>query len=133
MSFQCQSGHLLQGSSSRTCQPDLTWTGTQPECIRKKHICCFFYFPPFNLQRLLLKRIQIIVLNLQLMHVSSQRARSMWMWSGWIYPDLASLWSITVKRGTSWRGALSIGSARATALGLERCQSVEVCDSPSVS
>uniref|UniRef100_A0A3Q2QHC0 CUB and Sushi multiple domains 3 n=1 Tax=Fundulus heteroclitus TaxID=8078 RepID=A0A3Q2QHC0_FUNHE len=37
VSFQCQSGHLLQGSSSRTCQPDLTWTGTQPECI--PHAC----------------------------------------------------------------------------------------------
>ena len=36
VSFQCQPGHLIQGSSSRTCQPDLTWTGTQPECIRKK-------------------------------------------------------------------------------------------------
>lgn len=36
VSFQCQPGHLIQGSSSRTCQPDLTWTGAQPECIRKK-------------------------------------------------------------------------------------------------
>lgn len=35
VSFQCQPGHLIQGSSSRTCQPDLTWSGTQPECIRK--------------------------------------------------------------------------------------------------
>lgn len=34
VSFQCQPGHLIQGSSSRTCQPDLTWSGTQPECIR---------------------------------------------------------------------------------------------------
>ncbi|MEQ2287972.1 CUB and sushi domain-containing protein 3 [Ameca splendens] len=37
VSFQCQSGHLLQGSSSRTCQPDLTWTGTQPDCM--PHAC----------------------------------------------------------------------------------------------
>lgn len=37
VSFQCQPGHLIQGSSSRTCQPDLTWSGAQPECIRKKH------------------------------------------------------------------------------------------------
>uniref|UniRef100_A0AAQ4P1M7 CUB and Sushi multiple domains 3a n=1 Tax=Gasterosteus aculeatus aculeatus TaxID=481459 RepID=A0AAQ4P1M7_GASAC len=37
VSFQCQPGHLIQGSSSRTCQPDLTWTGAQPECI--PHAC----------------------------------------------------------------------------------------------
>lgn len=40
VSFQCQPGHLIQGSSSRTCQPDLTWSGTQPECIRRKHKSC---------------------------------------------------------------------------------------------
>uniref|UniRef100_A0A8C7ZCR0 CUB and Sushi multiple domains 3b n=1 Tax=Oryzias sinensis TaxID=183150 RepID=A0A8C7ZCR0_9TELE len=37
VSFHCQPGHLIQGSSSRTCQPDLTWSGTQPECI--PHAC----------------------------------------------------------------------------------------------
>ncbi|XP_070403552.1 CUB and sushi domain-containing protein 3 isoform X11 [Nothobranchius furzeri] len=37
VSFQCHPGHLLQGSSSRTCQPDLTWSGIQPECI--PHAC----------------------------------------------------------------------------------------------
>ncbi|XP_034056770.1 CUB and sushi domain-containing protein 3-like isoform X4 [Gymnodraco acuticeps] len=37
VSFQCQPGHLIQGSSSRTCQPDLMWTGFQPECI--PHAC----------------------------------------------------------------------------------------------
>uniref|UniRef100_A0A4W6DPK5 CUB and Sushi multiple domains 3 n=1 Tax=Lates calcarifer TaxID=8187 RepID=A0A4W6DPK5_LATCA len=37
VSFQCQPAHLIQGSSSRTCQPDLTWSGTQPECI--PHAC----------------------------------------------------------------------------------------------
>ncbi|XP_061670636.1 CUB and sushi domain-containing protein 3 isoform X2 [Syngnathoides biaculeatus] len=37
VSFQCQPGHLIQGSSSRTCQPDLRWSGTQPECI--PHAC----------------------------------------------------------------------------------------------
>ncbi|TRY62369.1 hypothetical protein DNTS_006565 [Danionella cerebrum] len=31
--FHCQTGHLLLGSSTRSCQPDLTWSGTQPECI----------------------------------------------------------------------------------------------------
>ncbi|KAM9738006.1 CUB and sushi domain-containing protein 3 isoform 2-T2 [Menidia menidia] len=37
VSFQCQPGHLIQGSSSRICQPDLTWSGIQPECI--PHAC----------------------------------------------------------------------------------------------
>nr|XP_010764696.1 PREDICTED: complement decay-accelerating factor, GPI-anchored-like [Notothenia coriiceps] len=32
--FQCQQGHLLQGSTTRLCLPDLTWTGVQPSCIR---------------------------------------------------------------------------------------------------
>lgn len=33
--FHCKKGHLLQGSTTRTCLPDLTWSGIQPECIRK--------------------------------------------------------------------------------------------------
>uniref|UniRef100_A0A8C2HQA1 CUB and Sushi multiple domains 3a n=1 Tax=Cyprinus carpio TaxID=7962 RepID=A0A8C2HQA1_CYPCA len=37
VSFQCQPGHLLQGSTTRLCQADLTWSGTQPECI--PHSC----------------------------------------------------------------------------------------------
>ncbi|KAG7229418.1 hypothetical protein INR49_012809, partial [Caranx melampygus] len=35
--FQCQQGHLLQGSTTRLCLPDLTWTGIQPTCI--PHSC----------------------------------------------------------------------------------------------
>ncbi|CAB1320462.1 unnamed protein product, partial [Coregonus sp. 'balchen'] len=34
VAFQCQPGHLLQGSTTRLCQADLTWSGSQPECIR---------------------------------------------------------------------------------------------------
>uniref|UniRef100_A0A673CRR4 CUB and Sushi multiple domains 3a n=1 Tax=Sphaeramia orbicularis TaxID=375764 RepID=A0A673CRR4_9TELE len=35
--FQCQQGHLLQGSTTRLCLQDLTWTGIQPTCI--PHSC----------------------------------------------------------------------------------------------
>ncbi|KAG9345033.1 hypothetical protein JZ751_009574 [Albula glossodonta] len=35
--FQCQAGYLLQGSTTRLCQPDFTWSGSQPECI--PHSC----------------------------------------------------------------------------------------------
>uniref|UniRef100_A0A8C4PVU6 CUB and Sushi multiple domains 3 n=1 Tax=Equus asinus asinus TaxID=83772 RepID=A0A8C4PVU6_EQUAS len=35
--FHCKKGHLLQGSTTRTCLPDLTWSGIQPECI--PHSC----------------------------------------------------------------------------------------------
>ncbi|KAK6327208.1 hypothetical protein J4Q44_G00028530 [Coregonus suidteri] len=31
--FQCQQGHLLQGSTTRLCLSDLTWSGSQPTCI----------------------------------------------------------------------------------------------------
>uniref|UniRef100_A0A8B9LL55 CUB and Sushi multiple domains 3a n=1 Tax=Astyanax mexicanus TaxID=7994 RepID=A0A8B9LL55_ASTMX len=33
VAFHCQPGHLLQGSTTRLCQADLTWSGSQPECI----------------------------------------------------------------------------------------------------
>uniref|UniRef100_A0A673MZM1 CUB and sushi domain-containing protein 3-like n=1 Tax=Sinocyclocheilus rhinocerous TaxID=307959 RepID=A0A673MZM1_9TELE len=53
--FHCQTGHLLLGSTTRTCQQDLTWSGTQPECIRerKKHyygtfVFFFFFFSSFG-------------------------------------------------------------------------------------
>lgn len=129
MSFQCQSGHLLQGSSSRTCQPDLTWTGTQPECIRKETHTLALYLSTLSLYRPSLKRKKNHVLYLQPMLVSSRRARSMWKWWGWIFLDLATPWCTAVSAGTSWRAALSTESARAMALGQERCQYVEVCDS----
>ncbi|XP_072548530.1 CUB and sushi domain-containing protein 3 isoform X2 [Salminus brasiliensis] len=35
--FHCQTGHLLLGSTTRTCQPDLIWSGSQPDCI--PHSC----------------------------------------------------------------------------------------------
>uniref|UniRef100_A0A803T9B4 CUB and Sushi multiple domains 3 n=1 Tax=Anolis carolinensis TaxID=28377 RepID=A0A803T9B4_ANOCA len=35
--FHCRKGYLLQGSTTRTCLPDLTWSGIQPECI--PHSC----------------------------------------------------------------------------------------------
>lgn len=42
--FQCQQGHLLQGSTTRLCLPDLTWTGIQPICIRE---CLFLMLPRY--------------------------------------------------------------------------------------
>ncbi|XP_067863040.1 CUB and sushi domain-containing protein 2 [Heptranchias perlo] len=31
--FTCQKGYILLGSTTRTCFANLTWSGTQPECI----------------------------------------------------------------------------------------------------
>ncbi|XP_039909998.1 CUB and sushi domain-containing protein 2-like, partial [Hirundo rustica] len=31
--FRCQKGYLLQGSTTRTCLPNLTWSGVQPDCV----------------------------------------------------------------------------------------------------
>ncbi|XP_048355110.1 CUB and sushi domain-containing protein 1-like isoform X3 [Sphaerodactylus townsendi] len=31
--FRCHKGYLLQGSTTRTCLPNLTWSGVQPDCI----------------------------------------------------------------------------------------------------
>ncbi|KAG5855860.1 hypothetical protein ANANG_G00001150 [Anguilla anguilla] len=36
--FSCRKGYLLQGSISRTCLPNLTWSATQPECVGKTRI-----------------------------------------------------------------------------------------------
>lgn len=36
--FSCRKGYLLQGSISRTCLPNLTWSGFQPECIGKYNL-----------------------------------------------------------------------------------------------
>ncbi|XP_066279079.1 E-selectin-like [Branchiostoma lanceolatum] len=35
VSFSCNPGYLLQGSTSRTCQVTQQWTGSQPSCISK--------------------------------------------------------------------------------------------------
>uniref|UniRef100_A0A7N4NRF0 CUB and Sushi multiple domains 2 n=1 Tax=Sarcophilus harrisii TaxID=9305 RepID=A0A7N4NRF0_SARHA len=31
--YRCQKGYLLQGSTTRTCLPNLTWSGTPPDCV----------------------------------------------------------------------------------------------------
>lgn len=36
--FSCRKGYLLQGSISRTCMPNLTWSGFPPECIGKSTV-----------------------------------------------------------------------------------------------
>ncbi|XP_026144649.1 CUB and sushi domain-containing protein 2 [Carassius auratus] len=42
--YSCRKGHLLLGSISRTCLPNLTWSGMQPECIA--HHCNQPELPP---------------------------------------------------------------------------------------
>lgn len=71
-------------------------------------------------------KVQCPFSTLQPMHVSSQRARSMWTWWGWICLVLATPWCTAVSMASSWRGVLNTESARVTALGQERCRYVEV-------
>lgn len=33
--FRCRKGYHVQGSTTRTCLANLTWSGIQTECIRK--------------------------------------------------------------------------------------------------
>ena len=33
--FTCEAGYDLQGSAKRLCQADLTWSGTDAQCVRK--------------------------------------------------------------------------------------------------
>ena len=35
VTFSCNSGYLLTGSSSMTCQSNGHWSGTQPSCVSK--------------------------------------------------------------------------------------------------
>uniref|UniRef100_A0AAY4DQL8 CUB and Sushi multiple domains 2 n=1 Tax=Denticeps clupeoides TaxID=299321 RepID=A0AAY4DQL8_9TELE len=42
--YTCRKGYLLLGSISRTCLPNLTWSGIQPECIA--HHCSQPELPP---------------------------------------------------------------------------------------
>lgn len=83
---------------------------------------------PFHPFRLSLKCNNVSVQPSQPTPASSQRARSMWTWWGWISPGLATPWCTAVSMATSWRGALNTGSARATALGPGRCRYAEVSD-----
>ncbi|KAL9961676.1 hypothetical protein ACROYT_G030669 [Oculina patagonica] len=38
VSFTCNPGYSLKGSSERHCQSSGTWTGVQPSCIGKRHL-----------------------------------------------------------------------------------------------
>lgn len=35
--FRCRKGYHVQGSTTRTCLANLTWSGTQTECLRELH------------------------------------------------------------------------------------------------
>lgn len=39
ISFKCRKNYHILGSTTRTCLENLTWSGTQPECIGKREQC----------------------------------------------------------------------------------------------
>ena len=45
VTYNCTTGYKLIGSSSRTCQSNGQWSGTQPYCSRElcveQMVCCF--------------------------------------------------------------------------------------------
>lgn len=44
ISFKCRKNYHILGSTTRTCLENLTWSGTQPECIgedQQSHMWCF--------------------------------------------------------------------------------------------
>lgn len=43
MRFSCEAGHMLRGSSERTCQANGSWSGMQPEC--GGNVCDHSAFP----------------------------------------------------------------------------------------
>lgn len=81
--FNCRKGYLLQGSISRTCLPNLTWSGFQPECIGKHlashaeneaqrlRIGCL-HIPFMLFQSLLFASFKFLSLSLQPITAASQ-------------------------------------------------------------
>lgn len=47
ISFKCRKNYHILGSTTRTCLENLTWSGTQPECIgenQQSHMWCFLIY-----------------------------------------------------------------------------------------
>ena len=40
VTYTCQSGYTLSGNSTRTCQPNGSWSDNAPKCISKYCIVC---------------------------------------------------------------------------------------------
>lgn len=49
MRFSCEAGHVLRGSSERTCQLNGSWSGVQPEC--GGNVCDHSASPPLPAPR----------------------------------------------------------------------------------
>ena len=47
-SFTCNTGYELTGSDTRTCQSNMSWSGSETMCIRGMH-CLWYIIGSFNL------------------------------------------------------------------------------------
>lgn len=139
ISFKCRKNYHILGSTTRTCLENLTWSGTQPECIGKTFIiikhylilskCVFIYM--FKCCILVLWRsVNTVFMFLfpvtQPIHADSRRPPVMLMFDPWSCPPWDTRWSTPVRMVSIWPGDQSTEPAKVMGDGRVNLRSVKV-------
>lgn len=140
ISFKCRKNYHILGSTTRTCLENLTWSGTQPECIGENwlsHMWCFlisnwfikFIHHEFEEDLIVLGSLISLVAISQPIHADSLRPPVMWTCDPWTCQLWGTHWSTPARMGSTWLEDLSTESAKVTVDGQGNPHSVKVCGS----
>lgn len=135
ISFKCRKNYHILGSTTRTCLENLTWSGTQPECIGEYWLSHMWRFlisgwfkiiqHEFEEERSLISLVTIS----QPIRADSLRRPVTWTCDPWTCQLWATRWSTPARKGSTWPEDLSTESAEVTVAGQGNPHSVKVCGS----
>lgn len=144
ISFKCRKNYHILGSTTRTCLENLTWSGTQPECIgenQQSHMWCFLIYSSVIVWCLFIMNfknedviclvflvcfVSLVVIS-QPIHADSLRPPAMWTCDQWTCQVWDTRWSTPARMGSIWPEDPNTGSAEVTDDGQENLLSVKVC------
>lgn len=131
ISFKCRKNYHILGSTTRICLENLTWSGTQPECIGKNSLCRMWCFLISSwLIRFVQHEFEEDLMGLgsfsQPIHADSLRLRLTWTCDPWTCQLWGTHWSTPARMGFTWLEDLSTESAEVTVDGQESRHSVKV-------
>lgn len=140
ISFKCRKNYHILGSTTRTCLENLTWSGTQPECIGESwlsNVWCLlisswlikFIQCKYEEDLIVLGSLISLVAISQPIRADSLRPPVTWMCDPWTCQLWGTHSSTPARMGSTWLEDLNTESAEVTVDGQGNPHSVKVCGS----